>query len=176
MRRSKATRAALVVLLIAGVATSTGCGSSREPAGRPDMVQRAGARVSKTAATSPDCPRALSPGTKGAYVHAAHASLSSLRGVLPRGFSTRNSYIQALYWLTSTADPRVPASVRGGPARKACGDDVINRSWAAVIVLPDAPDAVHGLIILYTARTSSGWRPWYLYFPYPRSGELIAHR
>jgi hypothetical protein len=163
---------ACLTLALVGLATATGCGSAgRTP--RSEGARTPTAHLHPTSAPAAvGCPHALSPGRR-AYGHAARAVLSNLRRLFPN-YDTRHTDILGLYFLLSTVRPAVPKAIRRGPARKACGNHVIDRSWAAVIVVPNAPDADHGTAVVYVARTSAGWRPWYLWLPYAPGGHLIS--
>jgi hypothetical protein len=156
-------------LLVAAVA---GCGQDvpAAPAGSPAAI------VSPTpTATDPACPRALVPGIR-ASAHVADAVFANLHRIFP-DYDVRGTSIDAV--LDLRFDEILPAirttKLRNGPALRACGRHVMNRSWGALVGVPLAPNADVGTAFVYVVRTAKGWQPWYVWLPNASSkGTIIS--
>ena len=146
-----------VVAACLGVA---GCGAA--PAPRP---------VASVAA-EPACPVALKP-TADAPERVTAATRRELRDAF-RGVSLEKASIRAVAGLDgATLLPQLDARGYLAAATRACGARVAKRSWIALVWLPSAPFARVAAGAVYTVRTRSGWRPWFVWFPFDHSGYRL---
>jgi hypothetical protein len=95
------------------------------------------------------------------------------------GLDVRGTSIDAV--LPLYVDELLPSvrvtRIRRGPARRACGADVVDRSWVALVNAPRARAATIGFRLVYVARTPRGWQPWYDWAPnYSGRGTLLPTR
>ena len=145
-------RAATAAPIVIAAAVLAGCGADVERAAAPPP--RA------TAATDPRCPAARPPETRSPPIARAPLARDARRfGVSARtlqGFRFRASF---------SLEPGRVAGLDSGRyrrrARQACGVTVADRSWVIVIDMPNAPDAAHSQLAIFSARTAHGdWAPW----------------
>ena len=117
------------------------------------------------------CPKSQAPGPRAA----AQAS-RALFAAIPELYPTLNrsgATVQGMFNLAGG----LPSTIRtkrytSGGARKACGREVIEHSWVAFVLLPNAPaDAASHVV--YITRTEKGWRVWYEWNPQNPEGAVV---
>lgn len=131
-----------------------------------------GQDVAHPAAKSTTCPRALTPGPRAAEraVATVRAHLSTaLRGIDVHGADV----IAALSLDPSVRPPGLRAATYITRPTRACGATVVRRSWAVVVSIPQARAATLQPAVVYAARTSEGWRPWYVVLPRADTGGPV---
>lgn len=124
------------------------------------------------ARSAPHCPHAL-PGDSRAYFEVARAVKHWIPVFFPdkprSHFSSRDYTVWGALSLAdrggSPTEVGFPRARLANPARRACGSNVAQRSWAVAVDFPFAPDALLSTHVLYLARTRVGWRLWYDWIP-----------
>ncbi len=133
----------LILLAALGIA---GCGGSE--------LQNTSAAV-----RAPDCPKSIAPGPRAA-AQASRALFAALPKLYPT-LDRKRATVQGLFSLAGG----LPSTIKtkrytSGAASKACGEEVINASWVAFVLLPNSPpDASEHVVFL--VLTAKGWRVWF---------------
>ena len=142
---------------------ASGCAQQAPPT-KSDVQASA---IKRGAATDPRCPKALMGGRK-AGEQALRVVRSHLRRIF-HGLDVHQAIVYAGVALRSDVGvPGLRYKLYTARPQRACGKEVVSRSWVLLVWLPRAPMASLVPAFVYVARETRGWRAWY--FVYPNAG------